>query len=155
MLLRLMPDKISEYWEMIKLALHETLPPVVEESPEKLNRIFEALLEGDMHCWVSAHEDDGHAIFEGIIVTGVLNDSYSMTKSLLIYTVYMFTKNSTGMSWDEGIEKLLLFAKGLGCYRVIAYTQNELIANFIERAGGDVSWKFLSLPVSQIGTKEE
>lgn len=146
MLVKLLPDQISDNWDLIKHAIKESVPPIHEESPEKINTIFESLLVGSMVCWGSVKKHNGQVFLEGILITTVLEDKFSNTKNLLVYCVYSFANESTEMSWDQGVCQLIKYARSLNCSSVVGYTDNLGIIKYIERLGGDIK-TFVSLPV--------
>ena len=150
MLVRLLPDQVASNWDVIKVAVAESMPPTIIVSPEKLNNLFESLLIGGMVCWASmvGHTDE----MEGLLITTVQEDKVSETRSLLIFSLYSFTNASTDLTWQEGLAKLMRFAITQRCDQIIAYTTNESIIKFVERVGGDASQRFITIPLYQNGT---
>ena len=58
MLVRLLAEQISEYWETIRYSIESSLPPIANESYDKMNRLLECLLNESMQCWVSYREEE-------------------------------------------------------------------------------------------------
>ena len=151
MLVRLLPDQVASNWDVIKHAVAESLPPTIIESPDKLNNLFESLLIGRMVCWASITGETNDEM-EGLLITTVQEDKVSGTRSLLIFSLYSFTNASKELTWQEGLVKLMRFAITQRCDQIIAYTTNENVIRFVERAGGDVSQRFITIPLYQNGT---
>jgi hypothetical protein len=150
MLLQLQPEQVSKYWDAIKFALIDGLPPHEERTPETLNYILEALIVKDMICWASVIElEEMKYKLEGIVITQMLKDASTKTKNLLIYLVYSFEKDSKFASWVDGLDLIKKYARSIECTNIVAYTRNKQLAAFVSRMGGDSSWMFLKMPVGE------
>jgi len=146
MLTKLMPDQISNFWDIIKYAIEESLPPIVGESPDKMNKILAALLCGKAQCWTSYDKTEGENKFEGIVVTRVTYDDVSDTKNLLIYCLYGYeTVNKS--NWLSGFKTLVKFAIGQGCSQIVGYSDVPLILKMVERLKGETKYTFVRLPL--------
>jgi len=149
MIVRLLPDQIAKHWFVIKFALQKSLPPMVDETPEDVNNILKSLLEESMQCWASVQIKEDNTFIEGIVITTVVFDSPSKSKNLLVYCVYSFANISNERSWMEGIEKLVSYAHGRGCNKIMAFTNEKNIIKLILRLGGSMS-AFITLPVEVV-----
>jgi len=145
MLIKLLQDQISQHWDIIKQAVEYSLNPVVGESPEKMNNIFMALLDGSMDCWVAVEGAEGEKIV-GNIVTKVNHDDASGTSSLLIYSIY--AEGSTEKVWLDGYETLRKYAVIRGCTRIVGFTDNTGMIKLVNRLGGEARYTLVSLPVT-------
>lgn len=141
-----MPDQISKFWEIIKYAIEESLPPIVGESPDKMNKILASLLIGKGQCWVSYDKEDKENRFEGIVITKVLYDDISDTKNLLIYCLYGYEDVNKG-SWLSGFKSLVKFAISQGCSQIIGYSDVPLILKVVERFKGETKYNFVRIPL--------
>jgi hypothetical protein len=139
MLIRLLEVNVSDHWDLIKKGIEEALPPVVGESPDKMNNILRAMLIGAMQVWVSTGED---GLVNAIVTTSITEDANSETKCLLIYTVSAI-KKTDAQSWINGLATLRKFAKARGCSRVIAYTNDEKVLAISNKMGAE-TYTFLS-----------
>ena len=146
MLVRLLPDQISDNWELIKHAIKESVPPTHNESPEKINNIFESLLLESMACWASIKKREEGTYLEGILITTVLEDKFSKTRNLLVYCIYSFTNQSTDLSWEQGLCQLIKYGRSLKCDKLVGYTRNENLIRYAERIGADLD-TFISIPL--------
>jgi len=146
MLTKLLPDQISDYWDIIRYAVEQSLPPVVGEGPDKMNKILSSLLMGKSHCWASYTINGNKRRFEGIVITKISYDDISDTKNLLIYCLYSY-EGISEESWVSGFKSLVKFAESRNCDRIIGYTKEPLIVKKVNQLGGDADYIFVSLPL--------
>lgn len=144
MLTKLLPDQISKLWPIIKYAVEESLPPIVGEHPDKMNRILSAVLRGSLEVWVSYQHPDNK--FEAVVVTQILYDDASNVYNLLIYCLYGYS-TITKESWAEGYETLNKYAKAKNCNSIIAYTNEPHIVNMAKKFEGMTSFTFISIKI--------
>jgi hypothetical protein len=141
MLTKLLPDQISSFWPVIKYAIEESLPPMVGDSPDKMNRILSSCLSGGLEVWASYQHLDNK--FEAIVVTQFLYDDASNMKNLLLYCVYGYVKISE-TSWVEAWEAMNKYAKANGCKKIVCYSANPFIVEQAKAFGGDIRFTFIS-----------
>ena len=146
MLTKLIPDQVAAFWPIIKYAVEESVPPIVGEQPDRMNRILSSMLSGKLEVWASYTRPENK--FEAIMVTQFLFDEGSGTKNLLLYSVYGYTA-ITEKSWTEGFHYLAEYAKANNCSALIAYSANQDIVNLAKQYGGDASYTFLSIPLNK------
>jgi len=148
MLLRLLPDQIARYWtEVFRDQLASTLPPIAGEASDKMNRILEALLIGELVLWLSFSkpEDGGQIQVSGFLVTQVILDGPTGTKACLIYSIY--SPDGFGdQQWIEGLQALSEYARAHRCNRITAYTQNPQIVKRAKQFGSEL-FTFISQPI--------
>jgi hypothetical protein len=146
---QMLPDQISKFWPIIKYAIEQSLPPIVIDHPDKMNRLLSALLSGKLEVWASyKHLEDGTIKFNGIAITQVLYDDVTDLKSLLVYSVYAY-ESTDELTWIEAYETISKFAVSKGCVRFVAYVSAPSVLKLIKRLGGDTSFTFISLPLSR------
>lgn len=148
MLTQLTPEQVSKFWSIIKYAVEQSLPPIVGEHPDKMNRLLSAILSGRLEVWASYTRSEEAVKFEAILVTQILYDDASNTKNLLLYCVYGYTV-ITSSSWLEGFKAVSKYAKSLGCSKIIAYTANENVVELAKKFNADTSFTFISIPVNE------
>ncbi len=146
MLTRLLPDQISQFWDVIKYAIEQSLPPIAGEGPDKMNKILTSLLSGRSDCWASYTVNGDQRRFEGIVITKITHDDVSDTKNLLIYCLYGYEMVDKS-SWTSGFKSLVKYASSQGCHRIIGYTDVPFITKTVEKLGGETRYTFISLPV--------
>jgi len=146
MLTKLLPDQISSFWDVIRYAIENSLPPIAGESPDKMKKILMSLLSGKMQCWASYEISEKRRILEGIVVTRISYDDASDTRNLLIYCLYSYER--VGYSnWTSGLKTLVKFAESRNCERIIAYTSEPGVIELVKKLKGDVSYTFVSIPL--------
>lgn len=138
-----MPEQISTRWDAIKQAIKESLPPISLESPNTMNNILIKLMNGDMVCWISHNEEDE---VKGFIITRIITDDCSETKSLLLYIIYGSSKTK-GADWVEGYQSLKKYALSKGCVNMIGYTKNEKLIKIADKFSSDSTYRFVSFPI--------
>lgn len=149
MLTKMLPDQISKFWPIIKYAVEESLPPMVGENPDKMNRILSSMISGKLEVWASYRYEEEIIKFEAILVTQLLFDEASGIKNLLLYCVYGYTV-ITDSSWLEGFKAISKYAKSLGCSGIVAYTANENVVELAKKFGADTSFIFVSIPLNKL-----
>ena len=148
MLIRLLPDQISQFWNVIKYAIEQSLPPIAYEHPDKLNRILSAAISGKVEVWVSYTKTQEVNKLEGVVVTKILYDDASGTKNLLIYCLYGYEKVNSD-SWLIGLTALVKYAKSRGCSQIISYSDIPHIIDIVKYLGGEARYTFLSFDVNK------
>ena len=146
MLTKLLPDQVSKFWDVIRYAIENSLPPIAGESPDKMKKILMSLLTGKSQCWVSYEINESSKVFEAIVITRIFYDDASDTKSLLIYCLYGY-EHIKQSSFTSGLKTLVKFAGSRGCERIIAYTSEPGVIKLVNRLGGDTSYTFISIPL--------
>ena len=148
MLVRLLPDQISKFWPIIKYAIEQSLPPIVGEHPDKMNRILSSALCGQLDVWVSYNKGEDNK-FEGIVLTELLFDEPSGTKNLLIYCLYGY-ELVANESWLQGLISLTKYAQSRQCNKIIAYTREGDLIDLAKSLGGETDYTFISFNVDKI-----
>jgi len=150
MLTKLIPEQISKFWDIIKYGVEESLPPIVGDHPDKMNRILASLLCNKTDCWISYRREEGkETIVEGIALTKIIFDDASNTRNLLLYCIYGYEEIDKN-SWNDAFITLVKYAKGHKCNDIVAYSN---IPEMIKRAiavGGEAKYTFISWNVNEI-----
>ena len=152
MITKLTPEQVSSFWDVIKYAIEESLPPTVDDHPDKMNRILTSLLCSQMDCWASYEVNEDNRKFDGLMVTKILYDNSSDTKSLLIYCIYSY-ESASRKSWEAGTRSILKYAKYNKCSKIIAYTEVPSIIDWAKRVGAEATYTFLSFNVNELMEK--
>ena len=146
MITKLLPDKISKFWDIIQYAISQSLPPTVGDHPDKMNRILSSALSGSIDIWASYNKKDEKGTFEGIVLTKFLYDDSSGTNNLLIYCLYGY-KDVNRSSWMDGYKALSKYAKSKNCSRIIAYTDVPALIEKANRFGGNTQYTLISVDI--------
>jgi len=149
MLTKMLPEQIAKFWDIIKFAVEQSLPPVAGEHPDKMNRILASALSGKAEVWASYTRGSESTKLEGIAVTRILYDDVSGTRSLLIYCIYGYTAISKN-SWLHALEVMAKYAKSRGCQKMTAYTELPYLVSIARHLGADTRYTFVSFNVDEI-----
>ena len=144
-LVRLLDQQIADAWPVIKYAVEQSVPPIAGESPEKMNNVLESLLLGKLQCWVTADSPEIKQ-FRTVLTTRINTDDTTGTKTLLIFSMFSFVPQSSE-DIDQVHKTLVAFAKGNGCNRMLAYTQDENVLSIGRKYGMTTEWTMLTLDV--------
>jgi len=143
MLLLLMPEQVSNYWEDIKRGMHEAVP---ESVPDRDAKVLQKLLVGMMQVWVSYRREEDKVIVDGAAVTAFVDDQVHETRNLLLYCLWAIGQSHQS-TWVEGMEALKKFAKSKGCNRVVGYTELENVIGLCHHTGGEARYTFCTWDV--------
>lgn len=149
MLTKLLPEQISKYWDIIKYGVEQSLPPIVGESADKMNNILMSLLVDKTQCWASYIKKNENLSFEGVLLTRILYDDASRTRSLLIYCLYGYSQVDNE-SWIDGIKMLAKYAKSRKCSQIIAYSNLDRVMEVSKSLGANEPYYFISFDVDKI-----
>ena len=152
MLTRLLPDQVSKFWDIIKFAIEESLPPIVGENPDKMNRILTSILSGKTQCWASYRRDGEKLIFEGICLTKIIYEDASDTRNLLIYAVYSY-KKTVEESWMDAFLSVAKYAVAQKCTQVVAYSNVPYIVQKAKKYGGNTDFTFITFNIHKTSKK--
>lgn len=145
---KLLPEQISAFWDVIKFAVDESLPPVVGEHPDILNRILSAALCGMVEVWAEYTKEGDNVKFEGIAITQILYDDPSGTKNLLIYSLYGYNPIDPG-SWARTLVVVAKYAKEIGCNQIMAYVTLPHLISLAKGLGANTDFTFVTFNVDE------
>lgn len=127
MLIPLLSNQISSYWDKLK----EPFSKEMGLDDEGMNEVLSSIISGLLTVWISV--DDGRV--NGFVLTTLGEDNITKRKSLVIY--FVTTIGSTnGGNWRNGIESLKKVAKSNNCDRIIATTESQEVVKLCESLGG-------------------
>lgn len=148
MLTKLLPEQISKFWPVIKYAVEESLPPTVGEHPDKMNRILSSTLSATTEVW-AMYEKGSEVKLEAIVLTRLILDDASGTRSLLIYCLYGYNEISED-EWKDGLMALVKYAKSNKCSRIVAYSSIPHLISMADKFGADTEYTFISFDLNKI-----
>ena len=146
LMLRLQPNVIGQFWDIISYALVQTTLPdqVVDEN--YLVDAAEKCISGLVQVW-ACYEDDGYPNKLGaFIFTSIVKGALSGQKNLLLYGLYIFGLKGLTV-WREGYERLMKFGKGSGCKNIIFYTDNLDLMKIAKRFNGYTELRYGIVPL--------
>ncbi len=134
MLLQIPPEKIKDYWGLVRPMIVQTLPPTLKVQADAMSNILSALMREEAQFWVGYRkEGDGNPIY--ILVTSVLVDQVAGARYLLIYSMYALTRLNN-QDYVQGLDTLKKFAEVQNCREVLAYVENDTFVHRLEQVGG-------------------
>jgi len=143
MLLQLLPDQVTRYWEDIEKGLERALPP----GPlGRSQRILTGLLTGSVQMWISYQRDKDKVVVDGAALTKIREDEIFGIRDLEVFCVWAIRKTHRN-TWTEGIKALLAFGRGRGCNRLTGWTDVPFLKDLIKDNGGEAKYTFLTLPI--------
>lgn len=136
MLVGLQNKQVSEYWDIFKEVIRQSMPTTPEMLPDRMQRMLFAAMTGRIQCWLCI--DRENSFYSGIITRQTVDD-LTGEMSLLIYALAVFKKVPREVR-DEDFRALLRCAKEWKCRYVSAYVRSEAVVNAIRKiaSGGEV-----------------
>jgi hypothetical protein len=132
MLIRLSPEQLSSYWELIYRAIKSSSLALANMSEERINNILASLMNGLAVCWI----DERGSTVTTVVITSMVVEPISETKSLLIYTAHMFSKLKSE-HYIEMAKGLGAYATSLGCAQILVYCSNNKLSDLLVEYGAD------------------
>jgi hypothetical protein len=143
---KLSPEGVMEYWNLIAPEIYRALPTYVFQVPEIMLKLQEQILLGSLHCWISLDIIPENAQVYAIGTTTIVVDPISQTKTLLVYTATTLGDHPIEM-WSEAVETLKKFAISKGCKNITAYSSNPRMVQICALQGADVSTTLIKFEV--------
>ena len=148
---KLLPEQISAFWDVIKFAVEESLPPIVGQHPDTINRILSSALRGTIDVWaeyVKEEKEEDNIKFEGIALTQILYDEPSGTRNMLVYCLYGYGPIDPG-SWARTLTVIAKYAKEESCNQIMTYVTLQHLVNLAKGLGGNTDYTFITFNVDE------
>ena len=142
MILQLMPDQCSKYWEDIKGTIKMALPPMALATDEAMSNILAGLLNSSIQAWAAL--DGSNTV--AVAVTVIQESVGDKTKNLLIYALAGYG-NISQETWSEGFQVLKKFAASQGCHKMVAFTCVPRVLEIARGLGATVDYRLLEWEV--------
>ena len=140
MLIRLLPEQVSEGWDYIGPVLSVGLPPMQQASAHTMVAMLESILKEESVVW-AVMEDAQHAL--ALILTTIYRDPIGKQPYLLIYA-FTSLGNLSEEQWKESLDTLRDYAIRLKVESILAYTSNKTIAKMcVDRLGASADFILL------------
>jgi hypothetical protein len=144
MIIKLLPEQIAENWDVIRFGFMSTHPAYMKVTPVQIRNILSNLLGGMVQCWFILEE--GAKEISGFVLTAVVEDYISGTKSLNIYDLYSYKQFSPDV-WSSGMVALKEFATANNCINLTAQTDIPQVVEIAKKLGFNVNTTFMVLEV--------
>jgi hypothetical protein len=142
MLVQMLPEKVSEYWDQIAPIIEKALPNITASTVAGMANVLRAVMLERAHLWV--YEVDGKSKF--VMLTTFMQDPITGQTSLFIYSLTSL-RQLVPEDWNNAYQTLSKFAKYHGADRVIAFTNNKQIISYINSNGGRATETLIELEV--------
>jgi len=142
MLIQLLPEKVSEYWDNVAPIIEQALPLMTAKTIDGMANVLRAILLEHAHLWV--YEKDDKSYF--MTLTTYLVDPITGQVSLTIYALTSL-RTITPEIWTDAYDTLKGFARSNNCDRIIAFTNNKQIIDYINKNGGNATETLIELEV--------
>lgn len=130
-MIRLLPQQIPAYWELIKFVVIKLGEITEPEVPIYLNKVLYLLLNDKAQCWVNVGDDKQ---INNIHLTKIVYSPFTDEKNLEWCGTYAFkfTENSAWQEMESIIEQ---YAKQSGCSSIYGETKNKRILDIAYNCG--------------------
>lgn len=142
MIIRLQPDQISAFWDMIKHGVRISNRQVPESQiAEFYNNTLACLMSGSAQCWVGVDQLEERRMLNGMMITEIKVDSITRERFLYHHTFYLYRAHSPEQV-DEYFDVVKQFAKDNNCVAIHTYTTSEAAVRHLERQNFTTELKF-------------
>lgn len=143
LLLKILPEQVSERWEVFAPLIEKSLPPTVTNRRLRMSNVLRSILTEDLVVWVFYDQQRQERY---VVTTIVRTDEVTLGKDLLIYS-FTGLGQVTPDEVMEGIEVLKKYAKDNGCKTIIAYSADDRVVQFLENQGASANYKLIQMEV--------
>jgi len=145
MLLLLMPEQVTRYWEDIKEGIGRALP---SGPSDRSQRILTGLLAGNVQAWISYQRNDNgdDPLVDGAVLTKIKEDEIFGVRDLELFCLWAIEKTHES-TWTEGIKALVDYGRSKGCNRLTGWTDVAFLKDVIRDSGGEARYTFLTVPI--------
>jgi hypothetical protein len=131
MLIRLLPQQIVKFWDMVRFAIAETFMPRKSCTNEHLQWILSRLLASKMELWMAFTKDKK---FLGFVTTRIGTEQGNGEKVLYIESAYAYQGVPEDMLF-AGIKTLESYAKKNNCKTLVAMTESDRVCKLTAKLG--------------------
>lgn len=149
-MIKLLPHGISDNWPELRHGIEASLPKFSETSvqqPDRMTRILEGLLAGELEIHVLYKLIQGRPFSYGFVMIGIVDSVDGTHKDLLIHTYYGHRKMLSSGDFVHGIDILREYAKFKGCVNVVTYARREFYQNYLASIGFNTDFIYAVLEV--------
>ena len=127
MIVKIMPDQVPDFWELIKYTKAESDPMKPTYMPDRMNNLLNECLIGDVDVWIVLAGDNS---IVGCILTKFYKDTINGTNDLCIYGFASAPdRDIGGEQYGEMFNTITKYARKHRCTQIIAYTDNIFLTD--------------------------
>jgi len=138
-------EQVSDRWNVLKVAIHNSMPHEAQATPSMLNQILVKLMSGELQCWEGFKQRAGELEIYMIVVTMLRKDEVTDRKTVFIHNLYSF-RDLTDSEFNEGYLVLSRWGRAQGCEALDAFTNVDSLLHAGLRRGGKVTG-YVSVPL--------
>ncbi len=145
-LIKILPEQVSEAWEIVAPAIAKALPPGSALHPYSLTNILQSILaeKSILWGWFKKAEDSTPII---LVLTQEITDDLVGIRNLLIYAIASLSPATDRAIWTEGVATLVKFAKSRNCRNILAYSNHSGLIDLMEGQGWSTEFSLLTYGV--------
>lgn len=143
LLLRMLPEQVSEGWDFYAPVIAKSLPPTVTNARLRMVNVLHSILKDELVVWVYQSRAGD---IKYVMSTLERIEPVSLTKDLLLYS---FTGLGDVKPVDllTGFEKLSMYGKSRGCVAIIAYVDEPRVVRFLVNQGARADFKLVQMEI--------
>lgn len=143
LLLRILPEQVSQLWDKFAPLIEKSLPPTVTNRRQRMANVLRSILMDDLVVWVYFNSEGRERY---VTTTLVRTDKVTLGKDLLIYSFTSLGQITPEQAMN-GVEVLKKYARGNDCKSIIAYSADERVVEFLESKGASANYKLIQMEV--------
>lgn len=140
MIVKLLPEQVSKYWEVIKYSAVTADMVPTDRVSDYCIRLLVDLLSEKAVCLVKIVNGN----ITKVLILSFLVDSVTNEKTMVVRSLYSFAKSSDS-DWEEDSLKFYNFAKKNECTKITLSTNNSLMEKIVRGIGFHEEAKTFSL----------
>jgi len=133
MIVRLMPEQVSGFWNLIKTGVIDIGNRMTPGNWNIANNVFNRCLAGLMQIWLCSEELEGKPNFVGFFITAIETDKIDDSRNLNISYTYAFKTVSDELI-KEAVEVVNKYAKEDKCNNITFVSLNSKVDIMAEKA---------------------
>jgi hypothetical protein len=134
MLIKLLPEQLVKFWDMLRFAIAETFVPRNSCTNLHLRTILASLLSGKSQCWIAFKMIEDKRTFVGFIVSRIAVEPAIGEKVLSLDTVYAYQGVPEEILF-ESMKVLESFALKNNCSAITGMTESDRTAKLAKKLG--------------------
>lgn len=143
LLLRMLPEQVSDKWNLFAPLIEKSLPPTVVNGRRRMANVLRSVLMDELVVWVYQGRESEEAKY--VVTTLERTEPVSLTKDLLIYSFTGLGGHIRPDEVQDGFSKLAKYAKSRGCLSIVAYANEQRIIDFLVANGAKADYSFIQI----------
>jgi hypothetical protein len=137
MILRLLPNQIPMYWEVIKFGATKADKVPIGRLEDYLNDLLQALLSSEAQCFIALKED---RCVQAVLITRLIENKLLKTQSLHIQCLYSFELIDEELQ-REAFNLIIKLAKFQKCNKITFDSNQKRVWEIAKNIGAVESYR--------------